>query len=137
MSFDLYISFFEHGEPRGVPITAVRAAFGGFLSEGDGDEWRVDYGGICFSHVYVTSDDGGQMLSSLSVNRPVKDPRLWVSLLEVLRLGNGVLYYPGGSAGLVGSEATIEHLPEGMADALGGVRCVQQPEEIVEQIEGS
>ncbi|HQL75301.1 MAG TPA: hypothetical protein PLD58_19125 [Phycisphaerae bacterium] len=139
MGFDLFVSCFSRGEPAGIPRQHWLDAFAGFISDEDSDVWHVEYDQANSCDIHVTPDPNERdsirpgTIASAMIERPCEDQRLWDALSSVMRLGNVVLYYPGSQA-LVACASVAEHLPEGMADALGGVVCIASGEDIVRYI---
>jgi hypothetical protein len=114
---EVFVNWFENGAPAPVPLSAVLATFGVAAGAPEEQGFPVSYGPEDDSFVYAKADDKGE-LTGLMVERPCADVRLWDSILTLLRLGNGVCFWPGGSCA-VGRVDTIRHLPSDMAADLG------------------
>lgn len=120
VSFDLFVQFYEHGEPSVVAVENVRAAFGDHVSGIDATHIRLEYNAENRSYIDLSPDTkSAGAVTGFAVSRPCGDMRLWDALAGILRLGNAVLYFPGGKNPLVGSTDTVAHLPQEMIEALG------------------
>jgi hypothetical protein len=138
LSFEVFVQCFENGEPAGVPRSAIRPLFPVVEADSEPDYWSIRYDDSNACHVRVTPlASDRELVESLCVFRPCGDLRLWNALLAIMRLGPGVLYFPGDAPPLVTSEAAGDHLPADMVEALGRPRVVRSPEEIVEAIRSS
>lgn len=136
MSFEVYVQFFEVGGPACVPRTSIRSLFPVDEARSEPDSWAVVYDSAnsCRIGIFPSESDSNDM-EGFCVSRPCGDLRLWVALLDVLRLGPGVLYFPGCDAPLVASPAAGEQLPADLVEALGPFRVVSSAEEILHIIE--
>jgi hypothetical protein len=138
VSFEVYVQCFQRGQPGGVPRAAVRPLFPVVEAESGPDYWSVRYDDRNSCRVGITPlESDPALVEALCVYRPCGDPRLWESLLAVMRLGPVALYFPGDSPPLVAGEASGEHLPADMVAALGSPRVVRSGQEIVEIIRRS
>jgi hypothetical protein len=122
MSFDVFVECFEHGKSNGIPEREIRAAFGSALRDDPQFEcWLVGYGPepTGTSTVYFSRDSSdAEKITGFMVNRPLADPRFWNAIYRIMLLGNVVLVFPGNEHPLVAAPAAIEHLPEGLQDAV-------------------
>ena len=113
MGFDLYLIAFSNKEPSGIPRSAVLEAFGDSVQwENDEDGvWRSTQGFTCRVSL---SDFKGDMnlISCVSVNKPLEDGVLWESLYCILQLGNVALFFPGDNMPLIADESVASQLPE-------------------------
>jgi hypothetical protein len=95
---------------------------------------RVRYGPCDECVVFLNPlGDSDELIHFLTIERPCRDERLWLDVLSILRLGNGVLYFPGGSPVMVDILAA-EHLPSAMLASLGEPVLVDGPWDILELI---
>ena len=76
--------------------------------------WRLTE---CDVYLERLADDD-ERTSSIMIARPSTSPELWDAIFSLLRLGNGVFYFPGSSL-YVASQSAIGHLPPEMIEALG------------------
>jgi len=136
VSFEVFLQCFEGGAPAGVPRDAVRRLFPVVEAESEPNYWSVRYNDLNSCHLGVTALPGDDtVVEALGVFRPCSDPRLWEALMEVLRLGLVVLYFPGDAPPLVASESVGAQLPASTVRSLGRPRVVQSGREIVEVVE--
>jgi hypothetical protein len=136
VSFEVYLQCFERGEPAGIDRDFVRSLFPVIEDDSEPDYWSVRYDSVKAFHVSVGSmETNPSKVTSLGVMRPITDMRLWDALLQILRSGNVVLYWPGCSSPLVASEPTTAHLPSDMVETLGKPIVVKTSREIREAIE--
>jgi hypothetical protein len=135
MSFDLFLISFEHKQPSGIPRTAVLAAFGNHLRWADETSGWTQYGSMdgCSINLCQLESDPN-LVSCVSVNRPLADERFWASLYKIMRLGNVALFFPGGRP-LIAELSVADHLPT--LESLGPPIVVHSGSEIVQQIESS
>ena len=127
MSIEVYVQFFDSGEPSHVATADVLAAIGrpvvldqsgwGTLSVG-GVEWC----GLTGVH--------GENTSNVCFHRPLIEPRLWVCIWQVLRLAHAVFYAPNDRRPLVASADTVAHLPVSLVESLGAPIVVRSGAEI-------
>jgi hypothetical protein len=138
MSFDLFLFSFTNGRPSGLPRDAVQAAFGEHVRwNEDGSGW-TQYDGTDGCHILISPFQSDPTLTaSVSLNRPVADPRLWESLYQIMRLGNVALFFPGMTGPLVADPAVIPHLPPDMFDSLEQPVIVNNGVDILDQIRSS
>ena len=136
MSFEVYVHWFDRGEPAGVPRAAVRPLFPVVDAESEPDYWSVRYDDLNSCHVSITSSvSDPAAVESLCVFRPCGDPRLWDALLAVMRLGSAVLYFPGDGSPLVAGESAVGHLPAEIVQAMGRPRVIRSGREMLAAIE--
>ena len=120
MSFDLFIQFYDHGAPAGIASDDVRAAFAPCIASSDATHLALEYDVANASYVHLKPHpNNAGAIVAIAVNRPCGDIRLWDSLARVLRLGNAVLFFPGGANPMVGSADAVPHLPRDIIEALG------------------
>jgi hypothetical protein len=135
MSFDLYLVCYANQRPSGVPRSAILEAFG------DQVRWEDDYSGR--THDRYCSIDLGRLksepdlISCVSINRPLADQRFLASLYKIMELDHGAfcvaMVFPGDKGPLVASLSAASHLSE----HLGQPIVVHNAAEILEQIESS
>lgn len=58
MSFEAFVFFFREGKPAPVSRQRVRDAFGPFLTEGGGFDWRLVYDEQNTSDIMLTKQTG-------------------------------------------------------------------------------
>ncbi len=123
MGSSVYLQSHHDGAFAGLPEASVREAFGSHLSEETDRIWRLRYDAENECVAYVGRESDG-MISSLAVERPCADSRLWDALFRVMELGNVVFYFPGGTAAAIAHPDASRHLPRDMVDTLGAPRVV-------------
>jgi len=120
MSFELYVQSFKDGEPAGIPLGVIRTAFGGFLSEQERDYWHITYGPSDSCELALSAlPNSLAQVHCITIARPCSNPRFWSSLIELLSIGNTVLYFPGCSGPMVLNAGAAAHLPPDMLASLG------------------
>lgn len=129
---------FVDGNPSGIDEAKVRAAFGSDLRETESPScWRVTYGSEnegC--DIYYDRDEhDSRMISSMMINRPVADMRLWDSLYQIMLLGNVIMFWPDGGP-LVANRNVIPHLPPDVIEGLGEPDVIDRASDIPMAIEG-
>src|SRR4051794_8403935 len=104
MSFDLYLVSYADQKPSGVLRSAIRTAFGDDVKWEDEDLGWTKYGpldGCSIRWGPMKSDRN--LVSDVSINRPVVDERLWASLYKIMQLGCVALFFLGGNGPLIAS----------------------------------
>lgn len=135
MSFDIYVQRFENGVPAGIPYESLKNLFSG-VKVVDAHTWRAFYDDANWCEIYVGWEEDQQgLVSSLVVDRPCADGRLWDSLFRVLASGPWVLYFPSDELPAIIADARhAEHLPEDMLDTLGPITPVRSGAEIAKLV---
>jgi hypothetical protein len=134
VSFDAYLQFFHGGAASGVSRHLIEESFAPRIAEKHSNLLRVRYGPCDECAVFLKPlGDSDELIHFLTIERPCGDERLWQDVLSMLRLGNGVLYFPGGRP-MMADIATAEHLPTAMLAALGEPVVVDGPVNILELI---
>ena len=119
-----------------MPREKVQEAFGKQLTELEEELWRWGNDEVNACDIYLTFDERDKSkISSFTVERLIKDARLYDALLKILKLGNVVLYFPGCAAPLVADLKAAEHMPPDMIEALGKPKRVTTGKQISEAIE--
>jgi hypothetical protein len=129
MSFTLFVSCFQDGEPASLALETLEAAFRPYITRSEAEHryWQVTYSERETCGIYVTED-------GFSIDRPCGDARLWQTLFELLREHPLVLFWPDCSRPLVGRAATIPHLAPDFTDALGVPLVVASAAEVLAAI---
>lgn len=131
MSFDIYLQCHEDGELAAIPRQTVRSKFPIVDGESEPDYWKIRYDALHYCSMSVSSlPSNPEMLDSISFNRPCGGIPFFRAVLDVMRLGNVVLYYPGCPGPLVAAESVGPHLPPDMIASLGQPICVRSAEEL-------
>ena len=136
MGFEVFLQCVGDAERSGIPRAGVRSLFPIVEEESEPDYWSVRYdnGNSCHIGVTAAASDR-EMLTSLYVDRPCGDTRLWEGLHSVLRTGPVVIYWPGGPP-VVARRATAELLPKEMVEGLGPAQVAASGEELMRMVEG-
>jgi hypothetical protein len=138
MGFELYLRCYAGGQPFGLPRADVRALFPIEEKESKRDSWSIRYDGQNACRIGITAaDSDGEEITSLCVDRPCSDLRLYEALLSILRMGSVVLYFPGEAPPLVASDSAVVDLPQDAIESLGRPKTVQSAEEILDIIRGA
>ena len=138
MSFDLFVQCFENGEPAGIPLDAVRNAFGAALSEPETSFWSLSFGvgeSCCLSLSPLPGFSS--QVHNITVERPCSNMRLWQGLTQLLAHRHTVLYFPGCSGPLLSSSSAALHLPHDMLEALGEPILVSSGQDILRCVESA
>lgn len=101
-----------------------------------GESLGLDFGDGPSSRFYISeSDTTPRTVSSICVNRPVADVRLWDGLREVMERGPMVLFFPGYNAPFVSNAVFIDRTRKDLVEALGVPVVAQQGDEIIRAIQ--
>jgi len=94
MGLDVFVSWFEGGEPAPVSFTDVRAAFGAAAGPMEQTGFRITYEPGVESFVYATPSAEGT-LTNLMFDKPPAAEQLWEDVVVLLKLGHGLCFWPG------------------------------------------
>ena len=135
MSFELFLQSFSDGAPSGIPLEAIRAAFGSALSEPEEDFWIASYGDGLSSDLFLVPLTGQpSLIHTLSIHRPCADERLYEGLWRILEQPGTLLYFPGGPAPLTRDGSIARAMPPSMREALGAPTIATTAAEILHTI---
>jgi hypothetical protein len=131
MGFEVFLQTFNASETKGIPLEKLIALFEGRLSKSKYGDYLVRYGrGVMFVDLFVeVSKTDPQLVTTMTVSRPLEDIRLWNSLFEILRVAPMCLYYPGDGPPLVAQPALVKRKSPIFTD-LGRPMVVRSGEEI-------
>jgi len=116
MSVTLFFQSHLHGENQEIPTQTIVEQFEPFITRRDEFGFEVVYDAQNSSFVFIDLNlDFG---SHFSINRPCTDRRLYVSIYNLMQLGNFVFFWGGEAFYLL--EGMQAHLPEDMQELLGG-----------------
>jgi len=136
MSFDVYLQCVA-GDPPGISRAAIRALFPIVEESSERDYWSVRYDRANSCKIQVTpAKTNNGLVTSLGVNRPCGERRFWEAVLEILKMGPVILYWPGGGP-LVGRESVAAEFPQEIAESLGRPEWVSSAQEIMDAIRES
>jgi len=130
MSFDVFLSCFQAGEPATFPRALLEQAFGPIIADrSNPEQWVLEGGSV----LYV---DDGDEVSGFLVNRPPGYDEFYEGIMEILQQTSSVFYWPGGGC-VVANADVAKHMPEAFIEGLGEPTVVTDPSEIPELIENS
>ena len=133
MSFDLFLQSFQNGKPCGIPDRVIRECFGPYLRDESPDVWDIRYDELNSSTIFISRQSDGT-ITSLNVNRPCVDLRLWDALFRILMLGNVVFHFPGDSPPSIAQPEAADHLPPEMIDAIGTPAVVTSGKDLAQLV---
>ena len=120
MSLEFYFLPYHQGQPASLPRAELRRLFPVVDAESEPDYWRIRYDATHECAIGLTPVDGRpDLVASFCIYRPCAAPRFWNDLLTVLRLGPVALVFPGDAPPIVGSHATVAHLPADVIASMG------------------
>jgi hypothetical protein len=138
VSFDVFLSVFDHGDLSGIPLSTVRECFGRHVEVAEGAYWKLRYDAENSCNVDLSIDPADpNRVQGLAINRPCGDSRFWNAIFKLLQAGNIVVYFPGGAAPLVASEGVKAHMPPDMVESLGNPIIVDSGAAILARIRAS
>jgi hypothetical protein len=136
MSFDVFLMSFGETEKIGLPRESIRALFPIAVKISNADSWFVLYDKENTSRIDVKAHPtNNEALIRLAVQRPCGDIRFWQSLLEILKMGEVFMVWPGGRP-VVATVKNAALLPDGL-DALGQPRVAESAEQLLAFIKDS
>jgi hypothetical protein len=122
VGFEVFVSWYENGEPAPIQFAAVHAAFGLAAAPPEPKGFHVRYGPANESYVYATPRADGT-LTDIMIERPCSAPALWDAIVAVMRLGNAFCCWPGDVCA-VASAGVVDQLPDDVAEGLGEPQLV-------------
>ncbi len=129
MSFDVWLTCFQNGEPATFPRALLERAFAAIADRNDPERWILEGGS-------TLSLDEGTEISGFAVNRPPEYDEFWEAIMEVLRQTPSVFYWPGGGC-VVADPAVAKHMPDSFIDGLGTPTVTTDPLAILDLIQNS
>jgi hypothetical protein len=136
MGFEFYMHFYRDGELVQIGKQVLLDAFQPFVVPKSEDRygwWELDYGKDGSCHLALGLEE---TVTDLALIRPVASPQLMESILRVMQLWNGVLYWPG-SRPMIADESIRPHVNEEMIEALGPAVVVGTTDEILAELHDS
>jgi len=124
MSTEWYLQAHSYGDEQFIPFAKIQSAFSTYptgtettcltvtLPEGD-----VDF--------YMDLSDE---ISSLMISRPIESNSLSRIIYEIMQSGRFIFFATDANFPIILHPEVIEHLPEGMLDALGEPKVADSPE---------
>jgi hypothetical protein len=131
MSFDLYFGGCKDGQKASFPRERLDRHFGAYVSHRAPQCLTLDFGDEGTSYLYCSDEE---YIDFFSINRPASAICLFEAILDLLRSESLVLFMPGQCPPLVGSAATVSHVPADMVEANGSPVVVTSAAEIVQCI---
>lgn len=134
MSFDIYVSAFDHESVKRFPVKLLRERFKDHIKSEEQGCWQLTFPeGACSAEL----DAGrGDTTTGFAVGRPPDFLSFWQIIAGILRDLPCVLYWPGGGA-VIGSLDMLPHLPKQMIERLGIPRVSTDPEQIRSYVSNS
>ena len=117
MGHSLHLQAHINGGSQEIPTKEVLACFSEFIAAQDDTAIYLEFSEEDSCTIYLCTT--GPSIDHLTVSRPCGDDRLPECLFQVMQLGNFVFFEPGADRFIIPDEAVIQHMPEGMAEALG------------------
>jgi hypothetical protein len=112
MSFDLYLVSFADQQPSGVARSSVLAAFGDYVRWEDDHSGWTQYNPMDGCRISLEPlKSNPDLISCVSINRPLADQRFLSSLHKIMQLGCVALFFPGGKGPLIANPSVASHLP--------------------------
>lgn len=127
MSFDIFIACFHGGDEGAFPRHVMEEAFGPYIDSREPRCLVLRFADGGHSDVYV---EDKEHISFFGVNRPAASPEFWQAVFEILRQTPTLLLWPGGEHPVVGSPATLQHLPADVAETFGVPIIAVSPDQI-------
>lgn len=134
MSFVVYVQFFHDREPWGVPRKVIRAIFSEVLREIDKDHWQLEYGQGEWCELLLSPiTESPDYIHHIAVKRPCQDSHLWEAVFHLLKMENGLFYFPG-SGSCITSLSVVEHIPSEILEVLGNPVVIQKASDLVQYV---
>jgi len=132
LSFDLYFGGCKEGHKASFPRERLERYFGPYISHREPKCLTLNSGNEETSYLYCSEEE---YIDFFSINRPAGTLVLFQAIFDLLRFESWVLFVPGQCPPLVGSAATVPHVPPDMIDANGPPLVVASAAEIVKWIQ--
>lgn len=126
MSFELFVQFFVDGQPSSVRRDALRALFPVVDGESEPNHWEVRYDERNWCSIDVKAAPGKKgRIEAFAIVRPCTDSRLWRAIVDAMRMGNGVMLFPGNPGAIVATADAAKELPSELVKGMGPVRVAR------------
>jgi len=135
VSTELFINWYDDGEPGSVPFDDVVIAFAPAIDQQRASGFTVRYDDANESDVYAVANASGDV-TDIMISRPNTAPAFWKSVIIAMKLGNAICFWPGGPP-VVASQAAAKHVPDDIVDALGELRIVSDGEALASLVAAS
>jgi len=135
MSFDLFVSRFQDGEPALFRSSVLVRAIEPFVVETTLKSFELRFPDE--SGCTVFADTASYEMDGFNVNRPCASVQLYEALLTILKISGMVLVTPSECPPLIGLADTAGHLPADIVEALGKPVLLRSASEILQRIRES
>jgi hypothetical protein len=137
MSFDVYVQFFRAGGDAGIEADAIRTAFDGAVEVVDEDYWKLHFGAETTDlFLGPLAGDSGRV-HSVSIHRPVRDPRLWDGVWQLLATHGAVVHWPGDDPAYARGAASLQEIPMRLREARGEPEVLASAEALMERFDAA
>lgn len=135
MGIEAFITAYKDGDVTPLRSDRIRSIFADFTVD-----WQPANGvlRVCFGDEINCCDiycgrecDVSNSTKGLMISRPVRHPDLWRCVLDVMRMGNVVLFFSDDTTPLFAVQEAPRHLPADLLESLGKPRMVQCPNDII------
>jgi hypothetical protein len=135
MGTKAFVWIYRDGEPASLPFPEVIGAFGDAVRE-----WDPEFGRLCVGYsseidscdIYCGKDAmQNGCVKSLTIDRPVGNPKLWKAVLEIMSLGHAVLFFSDDSTPRFRDIGSASHFPNDLIASLGTPSTIRTPQDIV------
>jgi hypothetical protein len=137
MGIEAFLWRYENGEIAAMDVSRIREALRPFTRDFHPETGvlRVEFDreiDSCDFYLGVHAAETGRT-EGLMISRPITDARLWQCVLEIMRMGNIILFFSDDSTPLHATENAPAHFPADLLDSLGAPKLVTSPHEIVDR----
>ena len=138
MSFEVFVNFYNNRQDGRVERDLLVRLFPVVEERSDTKLLEVKYDDTnwCDFYLQVVPEEDN-FISSLMVDRPCADVRLWEGLFELMVSGQAIFYFPGGEFPLIANEGVKAHIPAEVIEGLGEPKVVRSAREILDVLENS
>lgn len=137
MSFDVFLQACDESGDTALTRADLMSILP-LVEDGVGDSLGLDFGGVPYTRFYVSeSATTPSTISSICVNRPVADVRLWDGLHEIMERGPMALFFPGSDALYVSNAAHIDRTSKALLGAFGTPVVVLNGDQIIRAIQAT
>ena len=139
MGIEAFIWSYSDGDVAPLPFDKIQSLFAKYVVDWDSTNGRMR---VCFGDESTSCDvycgpeaEASNSVNGLMISRPVNHPDLWQCVLDVMRMGNVLLFFSDKTTPLFAFEDAPKHFPKDLLEALGKPRIVQSSEDIIQSHE--
>ncbi len=128
MSTEWFISAFENKEYQNISIENIMEIFSDHIIKKYNEYIEIELNGDTVTLFFDLTED---KVSTLMVSRPIVNNELNILLFKIMKLGNFILYAPGGAYPILLTKDIEKEFPDDMIESLGKPKIAENEEGFV------